>query len=280
MSAKDLLEPQLTDVKKGNSGVVTELSEEKILSFCRDGFVHVPGVISREEAAEFREAALDACRRMPKYSELAVFTQILNLWRLDPKLRQLTLHPNIGATAEKLTGKPLRLWHDHLLIKQPNNQKPTEFHQDSPYEPLGNIPSHLTAWVALCDVPVERGCMTFIPGAQHLTGLPTPKLEDPANFEIDEEYMFRICPELSWYPRVTVPLKAGDCTFHRGSTPHRAGENATTEPRVAHVIVFVDAGAIYAGGKPHPVADELGLTPGQPLGGEMFPSVREFPARR
>jgi ectoine hydroxylase-related dioxygenase (phytanoyl-CoA dioxygenase family) len=262
------------------STAAIDLSEEKIRSFRRDGFVHLPGVISREEAEEFRRAALEACRKMPKFSELAVFTQVLNLWRLDPTLKQLTLHPNIGPVAEQLVGKPMRLWHDHLLIKQPKNQKPTEFHQDSPYEPLSNIPSHLTAWVALCDVPVERGCMSFIPGAQHMTDLPTPKLEDPANFEIDEEYMFRICPDLRWYPRVTIPLRAGDCTFHRGSTPHRAGQNATTEPRVAHVIVFVDADAVYAGGKPHPVAEELGLRPGEPLGGEMFPAVREFAAIR
>jgi hypothetical protein len=55
-----------------------------------------------------------------------------------------------------------------------------------------------------------------------------------------------------------------------------AGQNLTTEARVAHVIVFVNANATYAGGKPHPVADELGLKPGQPLGGEMFPEVRTF----
>ena len=112
------------------------LSNETIQSFRRDGFVHIPGVISPEEAAEFRAAALDVVRRSPKYSEHAVFTQVINLWRLDPVMKRLTLHPNIGPIAEKLIGSPMRLWHDHVLIKQPNNQKPTEFHQDSPYEPL------------------------------------------------------------------------------------------------------------------------------------------------
>jgi hypothetical protein len=42
----------------------------------------------------------------------------------------------------------------------------------------------------------------------------------------------------------------------------------------------VDADAVYAGGKPHPVADELGLKPGEPLGGEMFPAVRDFDSIR
>src|SRR6266542_4627778 len=132
---------------KARTTSAANLSNEKVQSFRRDGFVHVAGVISREEAEEFRVAALDAVRRMPKYSEHAVFTQVFNHWRLDPVMKRLTLHPNIGPIAEKLVGSPMRLWHDHVLIKQPKNQKPTEFHQDSPYEPLANIPSHLAAWI-------------------------------------------------------------------------------------------------------------------------------------
>ena len=135
---------------------IIKVSEEKIQAFRRDGFVHIPGVISPAEATEFREAALAAVRRMPKYSEHAVFTQVINVWRADETLKRLTLHPNVGPVAEKLTGTPMRLWHDHLLIKMPKNQKPTEFHQDTPYEPLAEIPDHVTAWIALCDVQIGR----------------------------------------------------------------------------------------------------------------------------
>ena len=86
--------------------IAANLSNETVQSFRRDGFVHVPGVISTEEAAEFRAAALDVVRRSPKYSEHAVFTQVINLWRLDPVMKRLTLHPNIGPIAEKLIGSP------------------------------------------------------------------------------------------------------------------------------------------------------------------------------
>lgn len=91
------------------------LSEEKVRAYRRDGFVHVPGVVSREEVEAFRKAAVGVTRRLRERAmeyETNVFTQLVNVWREDETMRRLTLHPNVGAVAEKLSGKPLRLWHD------------------------------------------------------------------------------------------------------------------------------------------------------------------------
>ena len=47
-------------------------------------------------------------------------------------LRELTLHHVLAGLADPLAGVPLRLWHDHLLMKLPHNRAATEFHQDRP----------------------------------------------------------------------------------------------------------------------------------------------------
>jgi phytanoyl-CoA hydroxylase len=238
------------------------LTDDRISSYRDNGFVHVPGIISSAEAAEFYHAALEASRRLESRSK-GVFLQHVNVWRDDEAMKRLTLHPNLGAVATQLAGVPLRLWHDQILIKEPRNNVATEFHQDQPYWPHDGSTNPISAWIALCDVPVEKGCMTFLPGSHRRADLPMQNLRDAAS-------LFAACPDFVWYPRVTVPLKAGDCTFHHGRCAHMATPNFTDDPRVAHVVIFMDAETRFAG-RGHVVTDPLGLAVGDPLDGELFP---------
>ena len=247
------------------------LSAETIGSYREQGFVSIRGIISPEEAMQFREAALEAQKRINDYSRhSSIFTQLVNVWREDTTMQQLTLHPNVAAVAQKLAGVPLHLWHDQILIKQPHNNAPTEFHQDQPYWPHAHSTHALSAWIALVDVPVERGCMTFIPGSQTKTELTSQDLSDAHD-------LMKKCPDLVWMQRVTAPLRAGDCTFHHARTAHMATPNFTDEPRVAHVVIYMDASTTYTG-KPHVITDSLGLQVGQSLAGAIFPSTEEIAA--
>ncbi len=241
------------------------LAPHLLESYRHNGFVHVPGIISRSEAEHFRVAALEASERLKALSDAAMFRQLVNVWQQDETMKALTLHSSVASAAEQLSGVALRLWHDQILIKQPHNESPTEWHQDQPYWPHANSNHPISAWIALVDVPVERGCMTFLPGAQQRTELPPTSLSA-------QRGLFDVAPDLIWSPRVTVPLKAGDCTFHHGRTPHMATPNYTDEPRVAHVVIFVDADTLYTGGK-HVVSDGQNLPEGSVLEGQLFPRL-------
>lgn len=242
-----------------------QVTKRAVEEYRRQGFIHVPGVISKREASEFYEAALEYAARQHSLCENPVFGQWVNVWRQDEAIRRLTLHPNVAAVATKLAGVPLRLWHDHILIKRPHNQVATEFHQDQPYWPHATSPNSLSAWIALCDVPVEKGCMSFIPGSHRYVGLEAQNL-------LDATSLFGKCPELQWAPRVTVPLRAGDCTFHHSCCAHMATPNSTDDPRVAHVVIYMDARTTYVK-KGHIVTDPLELSEGAALEGELFPIV-------
>lgn len=241
------------------------IADATVQTYRTQGFVRIPQIISAEEAAHFHQAAKAASERLrhKDFSRTAVFTQIVNVWQEDEAMRALTLHRNVGAVAQKLAGIPLRIWHDHMLIKQPQNNTPTHFHQDQPYWPHTNTRHTLSAWIALVDVPVERGCMTFFPNAHTRTDLRPQNLHD-------EHDLLSLWPELVWRERVTVPLRAGDCTFHHGLCPHMATPNFTDEARFAHVIIFMDAETLYSGAK-HVITDPLALDKGAPLDGPLFP---------
>lgn len=239
------------------------LSDELVASYRERGFVRIPQVLDPAEVERYRGAVIEYRNRAVSREDGPVFAQYVDVWRDDATLAELTTHPALGAAAARLAGIPVRLWHDHVLVKDPHNGAPTEFHQDQPYWPHRNVRHALSAWVALVDVPVERGCMTFIPGSQHQTNLSAQNLADHWSLQ-------SMWPESTWEERVTVPLRAGDCTFHNSFTAHNANANDTDDPRIAHVVIFTDVETTYSGG-PHVVTDPLGLTAGQTLPDQRFP---------
>jgi phytanoyl-CoA hydroxylase len=244
-----------------------DIHPEMIERYQSQGFIHIPGVLSPDEISRYHDAAVEAAKTMENLSagKPMIFNQTVNVWTQNEVIRELTLNPRIGAIASRLAGVPLRIWHDHTLIKPPVKSAPTEFHQDGPYWPHNNKRNALSAWIALIDVPVERGCMTFIPGSHERRDLRPQDLSDSHD-------LLNLYPELNWAPRVTVPLRAGDCTFHHSYLAHMANSNVTDVARVAHIIIYMDADTTY-NGNAHVVTDPLNLTVGQPLDGEMFPPV-------
>jgi len=157
-----------------------------------------------------------------------------------------------------------------MLVKPAGDSRATEFHQDQPYWPHTGAAEPITAWIALVDVPVERGCMSFLPGSHRATYVPRHELDQKRG-------LFALAPELDWAPRVTLPLQAGDCTFHHGRTAHYAGPNMTGVERMAHAVIYTDAVTRFSGAR-HVVTDALQLPPGATLEGEVFPLVASFAA--
>ncbi len=246
------------------------VNEELIESYRQDGFVKVESIISRVDAMAWGEAAELAAGRMKKMEYAGnTFDQCVNVWQQDETMKRLTLHPNIASAAEDLAGVPLRLWHDQTLIKRPKISTATEFHQDQPYWPHAESTHPISCWIALCDVPVERGCMTFLPGYQDRHDLIEQDLQSAAS-------MFEMCPEMVWSPRITVPLRAGDCTFHHGRAPHMATPNLTNDPRIAHVVIFIDVETVFTGHRTHPITDGLDLKSGDRLEGPLFPTAQSI----
>lgn len=256
----DPTQVQTTPEKLGN----------RIADYRENGFVKVPGIISKAEAAFYYEEALRLAKENSANKASAgvyrkVLNQTVNAWQISDTMKALTLHPNVAAVAKALAGVPLRIWHDHILAKDPHNGAQTEWHQDQPYWPHANSANPISAWIALCDVPVEKGSMSFIAGQQERVDLTTQILSDPRS-------LFNLAPDLEWEPKVTLPLQAGDCTFHHGRTPHMANANQTDDYRVAHVIIYMDATTTFTG-KGHLVTKPLELEAGARLDGPLFPEV-------
>ncbi len=256
--------------------ISSPVTEQQVAFFRENGFVQIDNVLSPEELEALRRAAdevlaqrydprIETSAENPEYEK--VFVQKVNLWRVHEGIRQYTFHPRIAEIARRLIGaRRVRLWHDQLLTKMPGDSKPSPWHQDRPYWPMIGY-DQLSCWMALDDVDEHNGCMQFIPGS-HLWG----ELE-PINL-VNPQDIFALVPGKEVREPYIARLKAGSCTFHHGLTFHYAGANHTDRPRRAMVTIYMADGTGY-NGQPHVVTDGLGLQPGAPLAGEMFPILAE-----
>ncbi|MFD4946781.1 phytanoyl-CoA dioxygenase family protein [Streptomyces sp. NPDC058239] len=250
---------------------------ERAAEFQEHGFTCVRGLLDNDEIIQYREAAVAAGERYGRQSGpgSGYLVSTNNRWQEKENLSGLALHPRITAAAEKLAGMPLRIWEGQVLIKRPGESGPTMWHDDLTFAPVSApLDSRVTlnAWIALVDVPVERGCLTFLPGS-HRRSAPdrvdlAKALEDP------ESYLFVNWPQLERSPRVTVPLRAGDVTFHHNRIGHASGANSTDSTRISFFVTFTDAEATY---RPVPGGTELNLEPGSPLPDDLYPRVNPRP---
>jgi ectoine hydroxylase-related dioxygenase (phytanoyl-CoA dioxygenase family) len=61
------------------------------------------------------------------------FTEVFCRWREIPGIEQLARHSRVPAVAAALMATPLvRLYHDHVLVKEHRTRQRTPWHQDQP----------------------------------------------------------------------------------------------------------------------------------------------------
>lgn len=152
-----------------------------------------------------------------------------------PAVKQFVFAKRFAAIARDLMqAEHVRLWHDQALFKEPGGRL-TDAHQDCSYWPINEPQFTTTMWLALTDVPVEKGCLYFYPQ--------TNKNELKEYVDI---FKNPHQPEkLKELDKIFVPLKAGDATFHSGLTFHGAGNNQTNEMRTAMTIIYIKDGVTF-----------------------------------
>jgi len=237
--------------------VKTDVSPQQVAEYQDRGFIHIPGFLSASEVAELKTAVLDAVASMGRRKVAGdehdqwtegdsyydkVFTQRLNLWKINATVKSYMLSQSLGCMLCRLAGvKAMRVWHDQALIKEPFGN-PTAWHLDNPYWSFSSRQS-ISMWIALEDATPYNGCMFFIPGTQ--------KLANFDNVAIGQNLadLFKIYPAMAQIDPVPVPMKAGDCSFHNGLAAHGAGANMTRGRRIAMTCAYMPDGSTFNGQK-------------------------------
>ncbi|MGI8913213.1 MAG: phytanoyl-CoA dioxygenase family protein [Chloroflexota bacterium] len=247
-------------------------TDEQVAAYQTNGFVKFEQVLQPDEVAAFRQALAEATARPGEgyvYNKGTQYTQHVNVWTMGETMRQMVFNAKLAEIARRLSGSAqVRLWHDQEIIKMPGD-RPSSWHQDLTVWPMVEA-GPLTCWLALVDVPVEMGCMHFIPGSHRWGRLAVASLPNPLLESLDGVKLLIPADKRDQVQPVIVPVTAGSCTFHNALTLHYAGPNQTDRPREGFIINYMPD-TIHYSGKKHVTTDPLQLAPGAPLAGDLFP---------
>ncbi|MCX7096141.1 MAG: phytanoyl-CoA dioxygenase family protein [Methylobacter sp.] len=240
------------------------INQEDIDFYNEYGFVRIHSLLTPEETERLRRHQDNALEQRGKYRYPdrdilgednpvyeRMFLQRLNLWRDYEPIREFTLSPRIAKIAAELAGvDAMRLWHDAAFIKQ-GWANPTSWHFDAAYWSF-NSPGGITVWVALTDARPDNGGLYFMPGSHREIDYCLPIFSND-----HVAGLFDLPGYEHWREReaVSLPLKAGDCTFHSGLTLHGSGINMTPHQRAAWVCAYMPDGSVY-NGKPNVLPDD------------------------
>jgi len=244
-----------------------------VARYRRDGFVHAQGLLPRAEV-EALAAFVDEAVARRKVNDTRTldekspyeqsFIQCQYLWEDFPGVGGLTFHQTLGAALGALLGaQTVRLWHDQALYKEAGGRE-TEAHQDHAYWPIAEDDT-ITAWIPLCPVDHETGCMGYVPGSHRADLKFVDIFRTPG---AGHELMARQTVE-----PVYCPAQPGDVLFHHGRTVHMAKPNRSGQTRRAYTGIFFKDGCTRANDRPHPSVDRDAIPVGGRIGGGATPVV-------
>ena len=129
------------DRSGGRAAPRAVVTPETIGAFARDGAVCLRGLLTPAEVETLR-AGIDANLAQPssrakvasRPDDPGFFIEDFCNWQDNDAYRELIFGSALGAAAALLTAsRTVRLYHDHMLTKEPGTRAPTPWHQDQPY---------------------------------------------------------------------------------------------------------------------------------------------------
>lgn len=210
-------------------------------SYDEQGYVLVKGLLTKEEAAEYRARSHELISSLDRgddptwaaASDVAM-GQKTSLQHLhdaqfyDAAFTRLLTDPRFTSVAAAVMRTPnVQLHHTKMFIKPPENGSPFPPHQDYPFFPHRND-SVGAAIFHFDDAPDLKGCVRVAPGS-HKEG---PREHDPAG-----SYHL---PDFPTDQLVPMEAEAGDVLFFTYFTVHSSGVNMSDEARTTWLVQYRD----------------------------------------
>ncbi len=258
--------------------VQQSLSDEQVAQFQRDGAMCIRQLLSVDEIALLRagiEANLAAPSPRAKIASRPddpgrFFEDFCN-WQDIPQFERFIREAPLALAAQRLMQSPtVRLYHDHLLVKEPGTRQRTPWHQDQPYYNIEGM-QNISMWIPVD--PVSRAAtLEFVAGSHKGPWLmprtfmdnqakwfPEGSLQDLPNVEADRDA----------FPIVGWEIEPGDVVCFHMLTLHAAGGVEGPHRRRVFSVRFLGDDTRHAP-RPWKTSPEFpGLADELPAGAEM-----------
>ena len=207
------------------------LSAEAIAQYARDGYVFPVPVLSRGEAAGYREQLERAERDLggPLRGIYRIKPHLLFTWLAD-----LVRHPRLLDAVEDVIGPDILCWNTSFFTKEGRSPGYVSWHQDATYWGLSE-PDVVTAWVAFTDSTPANGNMRVVPGS-HRAAVPHVDTFHPDNLLSRGQ---EITVEVDEVRAADIVLRAGEMSLHHVLIVHGSGANPSGDRRIGFAIRYI-----------------------------------------
>ncbi len=222
--------------------------------FARDGAVCVRGAVASGHV-ELARQAIDAnladlsplAKRASADADGAFIEDFCN-WQRLPAIERFIRESGVAGIAADLMGATtVRLYHDHVLVKEPGTRQRTPWHQDQPYYNIDGR-QNASMWFPVDPVPRES-TLEFVAGSHRGEWfMPRSFLDDQAKWF--PEGSLTELPDIDARPDeftiVGWELEPGDAIFFHMLTLHSAGGVAGPNRRRVLSVRFLGDDIVHA----------------------------------
>ena len=201
-------------------------------------------------------------------------------WQRIEEFGQIAMESKAADIAGALMGSSeVRLYHDHMLVKEPGTQQETPWHQDQPYYNVDGF-MNCSMWMPV-DPVAKESTLEFLAGS-HLSGWRMPRtfLDNQAKWfpEGSLEELPDIEKDRSSFDIRGWALEPGDVVFFHMLTLHHAYGVPGQRRRRAFSLRFLGDDMVHA---PRPWRTspnfdglDLQIPAGAPMEHDLFPVLR------
>jgi len=221
----------------------------QIEAYRRDGAVCVRRLFSAVEIqtgiagiAENMAAPSERANVASRPEDPGYFIEDFCNWQHNNHYRKLIFNSAAAAVAGLLMGsETVRLYHDHLLVKEPNTKAKTPWHQDQPYYNIEGS-QNCSMWAPMD--PVARAATLEFVGGTHLGPWLMPRSFMSNDAKWFPEGTLADLPDIeadrSAYNILGWELEPGDAVFFHMLTLHAAAGVGASRRRVLSVRFLGD----------------------------------------
>ncbi|MDP6950134.1 MAG: phytanoyl-CoA dioxygenase family protein [Arenicellales bacterium] len=212
----------------------------------------------------------------PEEGEGCEFFQDYCVWADFSGYRALVVEsPMAEIAAQLMRSGTARIFHDHVLVKEPGNSVKTPWHHDQPYYIVDGAQS-VSFWVPVDPVPADR-TVEYVAGS-HKWGVDfkATRFDGTDLYSADES---ESVPDVET-DRDSLDIRRwatepGDAIAFNFRTLHGAAANHSSQRRRATSIRWVgdDARFVQRPGKTSPFFPGLTYEHGAPFGGDQVPVI-------
>jgi len=239
------------------------VQQSEIDTFCRDGFVIIPNLLSKSETELLSQVArADKAMAETAYGREdgtgAVVTLNVRNELGEDYYSTIARSERIVDRMASFLQDEVYHYHHKLILKEPRVGGAWEWHQDYGYW-YGNgclTPDMASCLIAIDPATQENGCLQVLKGSHRIGRIDHGPIGDQTGADLK-----RVEVALSRYEHCFVELEAGSAVLFHSNLLHRSDRNGSDKPRWALICCYnTKTNSPYKPGR-HPQYSPLTVVP-------------------